>query len=200
MAQQVPLPQNSTAPATRAAWRQWLQRNHAASDGVWLVTRRKDATARAPTLEIAVEEAIAFGWSDGRTRSLDDARRLVWMAPRKPGSGWPRAHQEIATRLAAAGRMAPAGKACVAAAKRDGSWTVLDEVEALVVPPDLAAALARYGSADKFARMAPSKRRHALEWIRSARREATRAARVEETARLAVMDIVMTQWRLGSRR
>ena len=200
MVQQVPLPENSVSPATRAQWRRWLEQNHDESRGVWVVTLRKGASGKALAIEAAVEEALCFGWTEQRTRSLDDKRRLVWMSPRRKGSGWTRAHKQAIERLTQKGHMAAAGIARVREAKREGSWGLLDEVEDLVVPADLARALEAHASARNFERLAPSSRRHALEWIRSAKRAETRAARVEETARLAKMDIVMTQWRLNSRR
>lgn len=199
MVRQVPLPENSVSPGSRAQWRRWLERHHEDSKGVWVVTRRKGATADALPADKAIEEALCFGWADQRTRSLDDARRLVWMAPRSKG-GWSRAHKEAIARLTREGRMAPSGLARVKAAKREGSWAMLDDVESLVVPPDLAAALEAHGSTANFARLAPSMRRIALEWIHAARRAPTRASRIAETARLAKMDIVMTQWRINSRR
>ena len=200
MAAAVPLPENSVSPATRAQWRRWLERNHAGSRGIWVVTRRKDARAKALALEAVIEEALCFGWMEQRTRSLDDARRLAWIAPRPDARGWSGAHKELARKLLHAKRMAPAGAAAIMAAKRDGSWTVLDDIEGLVVPADLRAALAAHDSIAEFERLAPSARRHALEWIASAKRPATRATRVAETARLAKMGIVMTQWRINSRR
>jgi uncharacterized protein YdeI (YjbR/CyaY-like superfamily) len=200
MVQQVPLPGNSISPGTRARWRRWLERNHRDSRGVWVVVRRKDAAANALAIDVAADEALCFGWLQQRSRALDDVRRLAWMSPRPKRSGWTRAQKEAVRRLEREGRMAPAGIASVKAAKREGTWSLLDEVESLVVPEDLARALDAHHSASNFARLAPSARRHALEWIRSAKRPATRAARVEETARLAGMDIVMTQWRLDSRR
>ena len=200
MVQQVPLPENSVSPGTRAQWRRWLERNHRDSEGVWVVARRKDAAGKAIAIGAVIEEGLCFGWSQQRTRALDDVRRLVWMTPRPKRSGWTRAQKEAVRRLESEGRMAPAGIASVKAAKREGTWELLDEVESLVVPEDLARALAAHESASNFATLAPSARRHALEWIRSAKRPETRAARIEETARLAKMDIVMTQWRLNSRR
>jgi uncharacterized protein YdeI (YjbR/CyaY-like superfamily) len=200
MVQQVPLPENSISPGTRARWRRWLEQHHGSSSGVWVVTRRKGGSAGALPLEAAIEVALCFGWAEQRTRALDDTRRLAWMAPRKAALGWSRAHKALVERLAKEGRMAPAGNACVRAAKRTGAWTVLDDVEALVVPPDLARALEAHGSAGNFARLAPSLRRIALEGIHAAKKPQTRAARVEETARLAKMDIVLTQWRINSRR
>ena len=94
--------------------------------------------------EESVEQALCFGWVDSKGRSLDAERTMLWFAPRKRGSGWARTNKERIERLAAAGLMAPAGHAVIDAAKADGSWTLLDDVENLVVPDDLAAAFAAH--------------------------------------------------------
>ena len=92
--------------------------------------------------------------------------------------------------------MTPAGLEKVEAAKRDGSWNALDAIEALEIPPDLEAALARYDSArghfDAFPR---SVKRGILEWIANAKRPTTRSKRIEQTARLAQDNIRANQWR-----
>jgi hypothetical protein len=82
---------------------------------------------------------------------LDAERTMLYFAPRKPRSGWSKPNKERVARLLGGGLMAPAGLAKVEAAKADGSWSALDSVEALEVPADLAAALARYeGAAANF--------------------------------------------------
>jgi uncharacterized protein YdeI (YjbR/CyaY-like superfamily) len=106
--------------------------------------------------------------------------------PRRPGSPWSRSNKERVARLAREGRMTPAGRALVEAAKRDGSWTKLDAVENLAVPSDLAEALAANSKAEQhFNAFSPSARRHILGWIASAKRPETRAKRIAETVRLA---------------
>ena len=149
------------------------------------VAPRRGHGRRTPYAE-AVEEALAFGWIDSRPRSLDAERSMLWFAPRKPRTGWSRANKGRVARLIADGRMTTAGRAKVTQARRDGSWTLLDDVEALVVPVDLAQAMAAYPEArahfDAFPR---SVKRGILEWIGNARRAETRQRRVEETARLA---------------
>jgi uncharacterized protein YdeI (YjbR/CyaY-like superfamily) len=92
--------------------------------------------------------------------------------------------------------MQPAGLAKVEEAKADGSWSLLDEVEELVVPQDLLEALAGLPPAEQNFRDFPrSARRGILEWVLQAKRPETRAARVQETARLAQMNERANQWR-----
>ena len=124
-------------PETLADWRAWLDANHARPDGVWLVSW-KPATGRPfVPYEQVVEEALCYGWIDSSGRTLDEERSALWMAPRKRGSGWARSNKERIVRLEAEGRMTDAGRALIEAAKADGSWTLLDSVEAGEVPDDL---------------------------------------------------------------
>jgi uncharacterized protein YdeI (YjbR/CyaY-like superfamily) len=170
----------------RAAWRRWLERHHATSPSIRLAIGKKGASVPHVTYAEAVEEALCYGWIDGRAGSLDDDAYLLLMTRRKPGSGWSAINKERIERMAAAGRMTPAGEAVIDAAKADGSWTRLDASEAMEIPDDLAAALGAHPDARRhFDAFPPSARKVILQWISDAKRPSTRAARVEETARLA---------------
>ena len=189
-------PSNAIHPATLADWHAWLAANHTRAEGVWLITYKKAAGKPTLSYEESVEEALCFGWIDSIARKLDEERSMLYFAPRKADSGWSRPNKTRIERLMADGRMAPAGLAKIEAAKADGSWTLLDAVENLEVPDDLAAEFARYPDAranfDAFPRSA---RRGILEWIVQAKRPETRAKRVAETARLAQENVRANQWR-----
>ena len=173
-------------PASRAEWRAWLAENHAASTGVWLVYPKKASGLPGPSYEEAVEEALCFGWIDSRVRPLDGRRRLQWVSPRRPGSIWSAPNKARVARLLAAGRMAPAGLAKVEAAKADGSWEILDKVDSLEIPEDLAAALDAAPEAERgFAALLPTLRKQCLYWVLSAKRPATRADRIAAVASAA---------------
>ena len=170
-------------PHDRAAWRAWLAENHTAKTGVWLVTWRPSSGMPVLSYEDAVLEALAVGWVDSKGARLDDRRTMLYFAPRRRGSSWSRPNKQRIERLRAEGLMRPAGEAAVLAAQADGSWSRLDEVEDLIVPPDLAEALAAHTGArqnwDAFPR---SPRRAMLEWIVLAKRPETRAARIRSVA------------------
>ena len=133
----VSLPPNAIHIKTRAAWRTWLTRNHERGSSVWLVTYKKATGKPRIDYDEAVEEALCFGWVDSKPASLDDERSMLYFAPRKSGTGWSALNKQRISRLTKAGLMMPAGLAKVAAAKKDGSWTKLDAVEALEIPADL---------------------------------------------------------------
>jgi len=170
-------------PESRAAWRAWLEANHRTAASVWLVTWRATSGRQVLGYEAAVEEALCFGWVDSRGGKVDDQRTKLYLAPRKPRSGWAGPNKERVERLLAAGLMAPAGIAAIEVAKTNGSWTVLDGATRGEVPDDLAAALAAHPSAREHWDAFPSSvRRAALEWIALARRPETRQRRIAETA------------------
>jgi uncharacterized protein YdeI (YjbR/CyaY-like superfamily) len=173
-------------PATRAEWRAWLEDNHGTSRGVWLVSWKKHTGNPAVAYEEAVEEALCFGWIDGVLNRVDEDRTMQYFAPRKPKSTWARSNKERVARLEAAGHMTDAGRAAVELARGNGSWESLDVIDSLVVPDDLAAALAaRSGARDLFDASSESVRRSALAWVYQAKRPETRAARVEQIAAVA---------------
>jgi uncharacterized protein YdeI (YjbR/CyaY-like superfamily) len=170
----------------RATWRGWLEVNHASSRGVWLVTWRARSGRQGLEYEAAIEEALCFGWVDSTAGRVDDDRGKLYFAPRKPRSVWAASNKARIERLIAAGMMAPAGLAAIERARANGSWTVLDSVERLEIPDDLAAALAATPLADaNFAAFPPSARKQLLGWVATAVRPETRAARIAKIAAAA---------------
>lgn len=189
-------PSNSIHPLTRAEWRAWLAENHTRAEGIWLVSYKKATGKPRFEYDEAVEEALCFGWIDSKGNKLDEERSLLWFAPRKAKTGWSKPNKERVEKLLAAGLLAPAGLAKVEAAKADGTWTALDSIEALEIPPDLAAALAAYPTATAYFDAFPrSAKRGILEWISTAKTPQTRAKRIEETSRLAAENQRANQWR-----
>lgn len=180
----------------RVAWRRWLSRHHAREAGVWLTVHKRGSTAGTLTYEEAVREGLCFGWIDSTARTVDEERYRLWFAPRKPKSGWSAVNKRRIEELVADGSMAEPGLAAIDAAKDDGSWTTLDRSEALEEPDDLLAAFDRHaGSRAQWDGFPPSVRKQILQWIYSAKRDETRATRVEETASLAARGERANQWR-----
>ena len=173
----------------------WLSRHHGRAGGVWLVHHRKASPHYVPMRDLTAA-CLAWGWIDSLPRARDALRTMHWIAPRVPGSAWSAVNRDLVAVLEAAGRMAPPGRAAVDAAKADGSWTALDAVERLEVPPDLSAAFdAHPGSRPAWDGFPPSVRRGILEWIGAAKRPATRAARIDRTASEATEGRRANQWR-----
>ena len=170
---------------TAAEWRDWLAQHHAQQQGVWLVQYKPRSGKSAMAYEDAVCEALCYGWIDSTYRRIDEERGALWWSPRRKGSLWASSNKGRVERLEAEGRMTDAGRAKIAAAKADGSWSLLEPVEALVVPDELAAALAaRPGARERWEALAPTAKRSFLLWVATAKRTSTRARRVAESAEL----------------
>ena len=129
--------------------------------------------------EDAILHALCFGWIDGPTRTFDERRGGLWFAPRRPSSGWAATNKARVAKLEAEGLLAEPGIRAIEIAKANGSWTVLDNAEALREPDDLAAALdsspAARAAWDAFP---PSTRKLGITHVDTARRPETRAARI----------------------
>jgi uncharacterized protein YdeI (YjbR/CyaY-like superfamily) len=182
-------------PKTALAWRKWLERQHARTQGVWLISYKVATGKPRITYDEAVATALCFGWIDSKPRALDEERSMLWFAPRKKGSAWSKNNKERVEQLLRDNAMHTAGLAKIEEAKQDGSWNKLDCVEALELPPDLLQAFkAHPGALGYFEAFPRSSKRAILEWIGNAKTETTRAKRVLETATLAAGNVRANQW------
>lgn len=179
-----------------AQWRAWLAENHQTATKVWLIIYRKGADTPSITYDQAVDEALCFGWIDSKPNKRDAQSFYQFFAKRNPKSAWSAVNKRKIEKLTAEGRMAPAGQAAIDLAKANGTWTALDEVELLTIPPDLAEALAAHAPADAYFEAFPrSVKRGILEWISTAKQPETRTKRIAETATLAARNERANQYR-----
>ena len=168
-------------PASRAEWRRWLSANTDRTEGLWVVFRKKSSHLEGPVYDDLVEEALCFGWIDSVTHRVDEDRMLQWFSPRRPGGLWSALNKERIERLQRDGLMAEAGQAAIVRAKADGSWSQTDEVDALAVPSDLAAAFEAAPEAKAvYDGLANSAKRQHLWSVYSAKRPETRARKIAE--------------------
>jgi len=171
-------------PRSRADWRSWLASNPDRQEGLWIVYRKKSSNLDGPAYDDLVEEALCFGWIDSQSRRVDGDRMMQWFSPRRKGGLWSALNKERIERLVADGLMTEVGQATIDEAQADGSWSQTDEVDALLVPPDLEAALdAAPEARAAYQALIDSAKKQYLWWIHSAKRPATRANRILETIR-----------------
>jgi len=182
---------------SREELRAWLAAEHVTARGARVVTWKKHVSGQHVDAATVAEEALCFGWIDSLPRALDDDRTMLLVTPRKPTSAWSAVNKRRVERLLANGLIAPAGLAVVEAAKQSGTWTALDAIETLALPPDLVAAfesaapLAR-ANFDAFPRSA---KRGILEWLQTAKKPETRTKRIAETVTLAAKNQRANSWR-----
>lgn len=174
-------------PQNRQQWREWLHAHHDQHQAVWLVYHKKTSATPTLTWSEAVDEALCFGWIDSLAKPLDSERYRQFFSRRKPKSGWSKVNKAKVERLAAAGQMMPAGFASIEIAQQNGSWALLDEVEALRLPADLEQALAQKPAAHTyFLGLSRTTKRNLLLGLVLAKRPETRQRRI--AAILAVAD------------
>lgn len=169
-------------PKTRTGWRSWLRKNHATSDGVWLIYYRATTGKRRLSWEDAVKEALCFGWIDSKVKPIDDERYRQIFTPRKPQSVWSKVNKQHIVELTEANLMTDAGLRAVAVAQQNGAWSLLEPVDALIVPDDLASALDGSRVArEAYEALSTSAKRAVLYSLYAAKRPETRAKRVAKT-------------------
>ncbi|AEA45733.1 YdeI/OmpD-associated family protein [Fluviicola taffensis] len=173
-------------PQSQTDWRQWLEKNHQSKQSVWLVYYTKKSTIPSISWSEAVDEALCFGWIDSTKKTIDDSSFMQFFCKRKPKSIWSKINKEKVQQLIENGRMTKAGYESVETAKQNGSWIILDEVEALIIPNDLEQAFKIHkGSKDYFLSLSKSAQKMMLSWIVLAKLQETRQKRIDEIAQSA---------------
>ena len=168
--------------ASQAAWREWLEAQHASSKGLWLKIAKKGSGADTVSYAEALDVALCYGWIDGQKDAFDARWWLQRFTPRGRRSKWSKINCAKATALIEAGRMRPAGLREVERAKADGRWeAAYDSPSNLTVPQDLADALEANPEAKAFFATLNRTNRYAILYrLHDAKRPGTRAQRIKK--------------------
>jgi uncharacterized protein YdeI (YjbR/CyaY-like superfamily) len=187
---------NEFYPKSRNEWRNWLQKNHAVKNHVWLIIYKKESGVPGVIYSEVVEEALCFGWIDSKPNKRDDKSYFLFIAPRKPKSVWSALNKNRIKKMLKENKIAAAGLKKIEAAKKDGSWFALDKVEALEMPPALKKSFLKNKPALKnFEAFPPGVRKQIFQWVTSAKTKGTLDKRVAETVTLAAKNIRANQWK-----
>jgi uncharacterized protein YdeI (YjbR/CyaY-like superfamily) len=165
--------------STPAEFRAWLDEHHETAAEVWVGYYKKATGKPTMTWSEAVDEALCFGWIDGKVQRMDEQRHRQRFTPRRPRSNWSAVNIAKVAELRARGRMTPAGEAAFAARRDDGSaYSYERRHEAAFDPEQEAAFRGRPSAWEWFNAQSPSYRRMATFWVVSAKRPETRARRL----------------------
>jgi uncharacterized protein YdeI (YjbR/CyaY-like superfamily) len=164
------------------AWREWLHKHHADTDGIWMRIYKKGSGLPTITYAEALDEALCFGWIDGQKKSLDDVSFLQKFTPRRPKSLWSKRNIEHIDRLTKAGLMMPTGLAEAERAKQDGRWdAAYDKPSEMVVPASFVAELRKHPEAEAFFKTLNKTNTYAIAWrLQTAKTEETRKRRQDK--------------------
>ncbi|MEP7287430.1 MAG: YdeI/OmpD-associated family protein [Chloroflexota bacterium] len=179
------MPTNKELPvlpfASALLWEQWLSEHHAQFDGIWIKVAKKAAGIASVTHDEALDVALCYGWIDGQRNSDDDSYFLQKFTPRRSKSLWSKRNVDKAAKLAAAGRMQPAGLVEVEAAKQDGRWeAAYESSKNMVVPEDFLEALEQNKQAQVFFHTLSKANIYSIAWrLKTAQKPATRKRRFD---------------------
>ena len=168
--------------ATRAAWRKWLERNHATKREIWLVFRKVATGKRQLAYADAVEEALCFGWIDTTVKSIDAQSYMQLFTPRSNTRNWSKINLDRFAEMEAAGLMTDAGRA----KKPKGIKPPPARYQAGDPLPDVVADRLSKDPAAKafFDTLAPGYRRDYVRYMTEAKKEETKQKRIDEALRL----------------
>jgi uncharacterized protein YdeI (YjbR/CyaY-like superfamily) len=171
-------------------WRQWLESNHDKEKEAYLILNKKGSKLAGLCYEEALEEALSFGWIDGKLKSVDADTFMLRFSPRKARSMWSRKNKDKAEELIARGMMTEAGLARIEEAKKNGSWDaaytnkIKDEI-----PTELEKALKQNLIAwTNFKNLANTYQNMYIGWINSAKTAATREKRIAEVVKRSALN------------
>ncbi|MFN3998590.1 YdeI/OmpD-associated family protein [Algoriphagus sp.] len=165
--------------------RAWLEKNHGQMESVWLITFLKIVPEKYLSPTEVLDELICFGWIDGIRRKLDDSRTMQLISPRRV-QHWAKTYKDRAAKLIEEGKMHEAGYRSIELSKQSGLWDFMDDVDQLIVPQDLQDELEKHaGAKEFFYAINDSSKRFVLRWLKLAKTEKTRNARILQLAELS---------------
>ena len=183
-------------PNDKKDLRKWLELNHNKKDAVWLIFYKKKSPNYNLSWSESVDEALCFGWIDSTKKSIDSEKYKQYFSKRKAKSNWSKINKDKVKTLIDQGLMEEQGYKSIEIAKENGSWTILDEVEALIIPEDLKEEFANYkGSIEYFDSQSKSVKKGLLHWVVAAKRKETRQKRILEIVENASNHLKPKQFR-----
>ncbi len=89
--------------------RDWLEKNHASSTGIWLRIYKKHSGIRSVAFEQVLDEGLCFGWSESLRRKYDNNSYIQKFTPRKTIGTQSARNISRAKALIKQGKMKPSG-------------------------------------------------------------------------------------------
>jgi uncharacterized protein YdeI (YjbR/CyaY-like superfamily) len=171
--------------ATPGDWHRWLENHHASERELWVGFYKKGSGRPSITWPESVDEALCFGWIDGVRKTIDGDSYVIRFTPRRAGSIWSDVNTRRAGELIREKRMHDAG--VQAFKKRDPKKSGVYSFEQrknAKLSADYEREFKRNSAAWIFFQaQPPGYRKVAAFYVMSAKREETRARRLEALIR-----------------
>lgn len=171
-------------------WRNWLHENHEQKEGIYLIFYAVAHKKESMRWEEAVRIALCYGWIDSTVKNIGPGKRRQYFCQRKPKSVWSRVNKDHIKKLKTNDLMHNSGLESIKTAKKNGSWTSLDDVENGVIPKELQDAFDKNSIAfTNFKNFTRGQRKSYLYYLNQAKREETRQKRIVEIIKLCSENI-----------
>jgi uncharacterized protein YdeI (YjbR/CyaY-like superfamily) len=166
--------------ATPEAFRAWFDAHHERETELLVGFYKKDSGKPSITWPESVDEALSFGWIDGKRQRVDELCYTIRFTPRNARSNWSAVNIKRIAELIAQGRVRPAGLAAFErrAPERTGIYSYENRKSAKLDPEAEREFRGNKKAWAYFEAEAPSYRTLAIWWVITAKREATRRSRL----------------------
>ena len=178
-----PSPNSQLRVESIKGWRLWLEKNHQKEGVIWLVFKKKGAGRVPFDYQMALDEALCYGWVDSLLKSIDEKEYMRKFTPRKATSTWSDHNKNHVARLIREDRMKAAGMNTIEVAKANGMWDKgikLPEVNDSLPGALLNAFQANPGARDNYFKLPATEQKQFNIWINMAKRADTISRRVKE--------------------
>jgi uncharacterized protein YdeI (YjbR/CyaY-like superfamily) len=175
----------------REEFRDWLQKNHELSPGIWVVFFKKNVNQNSLKYPELLEEVLCFGWIDSLIKKIDDNKYARKITPRTNIRKWSEVNKKIVSTLIINGKMTPAGLNKIESYSDKGKVDWENKtcekkvIEKIDVPDFIVSQLSQNEPAlMNFNNLAPTYKRHYILWITTAKRNETVQSRLKESIEL----------------
>jgi len=179
-----------------SALRAWLAEHGACADSVAVGYHRVATGRPTMTWSDSVDEALCYGWIDGRRNRIDEYSYTIRFTPRKAGSIWSLVNIAKVEALRAQGRMTAAGEQAFALRSpgRSGVYSHERTAPAMLTDAETATFRRNKRAWAYFEAAPPGYRRQVLHWVTGARRDATRTARLTKLIEVSAAGQRISFW------
>jgi uncharacterized protein YdeI (YjbR/CyaY-like superfamily) len=167
---------------TPAAFRAWLEANHATAPELLVGFYKVGSGKPSITWPQSVDQALCFGWIDGVRRSLGAESYTIRFTPRRARSIWSAVNTRRFAELEKEGLVAEAGRAAYQKRddKRSGIYSFEQRKKMKFSPAQRKALQADTRAWAHFQARPPWYQRAAIHWVTTAKRPETREKRLRE--------------------
>jgi uncharacterized protein YdeI (YjbR/CyaY-like superfamily) len=166
---------------TKLDFKEWLEVNHAREKELFVGYYKVGSGIQSMNWGESVDQALCFGWIDGVRKSIDKDAYYIRFTPRKPKSIWSTVNIKKMEELTKIGLMHPAGLAAFNLREESKSSIYAYEKEAVKLSDSFERQFKANKKAwDFFQASSRSYQKPAINWVMSAKQEATQLKRLAE--------------------